>query len=137
MDKKLLLIGGIFILAFLSFMGVVFLDEPIGRLTRAANPDRQPSLQTSLLFAWPLEIPADGQTKSDITVFVRDADGQGMENQQVRITSTIGIIDQPNTTTDSNGEATFSLTSSSIGIANIEAFVDNTKLPRKVSVQIK
>ena len=137
MDRKLLVLGSIFILTFASFMGVLFFNEPITRLTRAANPNKKPSPQTSLLFAWPLTIDADGKAKSEISVFIRDADGKALEGQPVRITSSIGLIGQPNTTTDSAGKAVFNLTSTTKGIANIEAFVDNTKLLKKITVQCK
>ncbi len=137
MDRKLILLGAIFILAFISFISVVFLNEPIARLTRAANPSRQPSAQTSLIFAWPLTVEADGNTKSEISVFIRDAEGRGLENQEVRITASAGRLNSPSAVSDSTGKAVFNLTSDTPGVANIEAFVDNTKLLRKVSVQFK
>lgn len=137
MDRKLLILGGIFILTFLSFMSVLFLNDPIGRFTRAANPNSQPSQATSLVFAWPLSIPADGTTKSDISVFICDANGKGLEGKSVRVTSSIGIINKTSALTDTNGKAIFSLTSTTKGIANIEAFVDNTKLLKSITVQLK
>ncbi|CAN5220727.1 hypothetical protein BH09PAT2_BH09PAT2_02600 [soil metagenome] len=137
MDRKLVILGGIFILAFLSFISVIFLNEPIARLTRAANPNKQPSSQTSLIFAWPLTATADGKTKSDITVFIRDTDGRGIEGKQVNLTSTVGLLNRPTAITDSTGKAIFSVTSTSSGLATIEAAVDNTKLLRKVTVDFK
>ncbi|MBP7966934.1 Ig-like domain-containing protein [Candidatus Woesebacteria bacterium] len=137
MDRKLWILGGIFLLTFLSFMSVIFLNDPIARLTRAANPNTRPSLQTSLVFAWPLNTVADGKAKSEITIFIRDTAGRGLEGQQVRITSSLGMLAQATSTTDSTGKATFNLTSTSKGIANIEAFVDNTRLLKTVTVQFK
>ena len=137
MDRKLLILGGIFILAFISFISVVFLNDPIARLTRAANPNTKPSPQMSLLFAWPLSTNADGKAKSEITVFIRDTTDRGLEGQPVRVTSSLGSLSNATSTTDSTGKATFSLTSTSKGIANIEGFVDNTKLLKTVTVQFK
>lgn len=137
MDRKLLILGIIFFVAFISFVSVVFLDEPIARFTRAADPNTRPSPQTSLIFAWPLDLAADGKAKSDITVFIRDRNGRGLEGQRVRITTSLGTLNRSNAITDNTGKAIVSLTSSDPGIANIDAFVDNTKLLRTISVQFK
>ena len=137
MDRKLLVLGGILIVTVISFMSLLFLNDPIAQFTRAANPNTNPSASTSLIFVWPLNIAADGKEKSEISVFIRDANGRGIEGQQVRVTASMGTVSAVSSTTDTSGKATFALTSTTQGIANIEAFVDNTKLLKKVTVQFK
>lgn len=137
MDKKLVVLGGIVIVTFLSFMTVIFLNDPITRLTRAANPTSQPSASMSLIFAWPLNVAGNGKEKSTITVFIRDSSGRALEGKEVRITSSLGAIANDTATTDTAGKATFTVTSNTPGISTIEATVDTTKLLKKVTVQFK
>ena len=137
MDRKLLLLSIVFMIAFISFTSYVIFREPIGRFTRAAITNTTPSLQESLIFAWPLKLPADGKTQSEITIFIRDEDGRGLQERQVRVASTIGTFSNPTALTGTDGKVTFKLTSTTNGIAEIDATVDNIKLQRKVTVQFE
>lgn len=135
MDKKLIGLSTLFILAFLLFTGYVFFSGSLNVLTRASNVNNQPSNQSSLIFAWPLSVPADGETESEVTVFIRNAEGKGLEGHQVQITSSIGSISPSQVSTDTEGKAVFKLSSTTPGVAELDATVDNSELLRKISVE--
>ena len=90
MDKKLIGLSTLFIIAFVLFTGYVFFSGTLSTLTRASSQDNVPSQESSLIFAWPLTVPADGSAVSDVTVFVRNTDGKGLEGHLVTLTSTVG-----------------------------------------------
>ena len=136
MDNKLLGLTFIVIAAFAIFLGFVFLNEPISRLISASG-ETDPSSQNSLIFAWPLEVIADGKSTSEITIFVRDAEGRGLAGHEVNITATNGAIQEGLITTDTQGKAIFHISSQTPGIAQIEALVDKVKLQRNISVQFQ
>lgn len=135
MDKKILIFGILFIIVFAAYMVITIFRIPI--FTQAANDTRQADIGTSLIFAWPLELKADGTERSEITVFIRDNNGRGLDNRQVRLTSSLGNLQNNQATTDSQGKTVFSLTSTTIGVAQIEAFVDNRKLQKTISVKFE
>ncbi len=137
MDKKLIGLALLFVTAFLLFTGYVFFSGSFNVLTRASVADNTPSNQSSLIFAWPLSVPADGETISEVTVFVRNSEGKGLEGQSVTLTSSLGTIQSPTLMTDTDGKAIFNLTSTSPGVAEINAMVDNKKLLRKITVEFK
>lgn len=137
MDKKLIGLSTLFVLAFLVFTGYVFFSGSFNVLTRAAVENTNPSEQNSLIFAWPLSLPADGQSSSEVTVFVRNVDGKGLEGKQVTLTTSVGSFQAGSAVTDTDGKAIFNLTSSSPGVAEIDAMVDNKKLLRKITVEFK
>lgn len=137
MDKKLLILGIIFMVAFIAFSGYVVFQQPIARLTRAANPQAAVSPQTSLIFAWPLSVKADNKTNSEISVFVRDSQGRGLAEKRVQIQATVGKLTQQSAITDSDGKAIFKITSDVPGVAEITATVDTTRLQRTVSVKFE
>lgn len=137
MDKKLLSLMSLFILTFGVFAGVVVFNKPLTQLTRAKE-EAIPSLKNSLVFAWPLELDADGTTASTITVFIRTDLSKPLTGKPVTLTSTLGAVKEQSVTTDAEGRAVFTLTSAEKGIAELQAFIDNTSpLERKISVKFK
>jgi len=136
MDKRLLWMSVSFFIVFLLFSAYVFFTGSITTLTRAAE-DTAPSLQKSLIFAWPLKLSADGNTASKITVFIRNKNGKALEDQLVKITSTLGDIQEGQIPTDTQGEALFHISSDVIGVAEIEAFVDNRRLIRNITIKFE
>lgn len=135
MDKKLLILGLLFIVTFIVYMLIAFFRIPIFSFTQAANDNRAADISNSLIFAWPLEMEANAETPSEITVFIRDNQGKGIPEKQVRVTSSLGQLEGTPATTDDQGKVTFLLTSTTPGIAQVEAFVDNRKLQKTISVQ--
>jgi len=136
MDNKLLGLTFIVIAAFAIFLGFVFLNKPLSQLIRASG-ETDPSSQNSLIFAWPLQVVADGKSTSEVTIFVRDQDGRGLAGHEVSVTASSGSIQEGLLTTDDQGKAIFHVSSQTPGVAKIEALVDNTKLQRSISVQFQ
>lgn len=134
MDNKLIILSSIFFVVFLGFAVYLFTDGSVAQFTRA-DISSEISLQKSLIFAWPLTVPADGTSQSEITVFVRNESGGGLPEQPVKVTSQVGLIKEGEVLTDSDGRAIFHLFSDATGVAEIEAFVNNKRLPRKITVQ--
>ncbi|HRN70490.1 MAG TPA: Ig-like domain-containing protein [Candidatus Woesebacteria bacterium] len=135
MDKKILIFGILFIIIVAVYIVIAVFRIPI--FTQAANDSRQADIGTSLIFAWPLELKADDTERSEITVFIRDNSGRGLSNKQVKLTSSLGKLQNAQATTDEQGKTVFSLTSNTIGVAQIEAFVDNRKLQKTISVKFE
>ncbi|MDA1317016.1 MAG: Ig-like domain-containing protein [bacterium] len=136
MDKKLLWMSIILVLAFTLFASYVFFGGSLTNLARASE-ETEPSLQQSLIFAWPLNVPANGTAETEVTVFIRNNESKGLNEQQVKIASSIGTVKEGEIITDAEGKAVFHVSSSVVGVAEIEAFVDNKRLLRKISVQFE
>lgn len=137
MDKTLGALLVVFFLSFTIFITVVFFNKPLARFTRAKE-DFLPSSSNSLVFAYPLAVKADGVTSSTINIFVRSDKGMPVKEQKVALTSTLGDIQEKDGTTDDQGKATFHLTSSSAGVADIEVLVGGSlKLTQKLSVKFE
>jgi hypothetical protein len=137
MDSKLIGLSVLFFLGFSIFTGYVFFSGSLNVATRASNVDNATSIQNSLIFAWPLSVPADGETTSEVSVFVRNQENRGLEGKIVRIEGSPAIFESASANTDTDGKAVFRITSSTSGVAEISAIVDNRKLERTVSVEFK
>lgn len=136
MDKKLATLGAVLFISFLIFAVYIFFDGTPSTLIRASE-STTPSVQTSLVFAWPLTVTADGVSESEITVYIRNKDNKGVAAKPVSIQTDLGVVKEKIVTSDSDGKAVFHLTSSEKGIAEIVSLVDNKKLLRKVSVKFE
>ncbi|MFA9288501.1 MAG: Ig-like domain-containing protein [Weeksellaceae bacterium] len=134
MDKKLTGFFILFLLAFIGFISYMFLNEPIGRLTRASE-STEPSSTESLIFAWPLQLAADGAAETEVTVFVRNTEGEGVPEQTVTLSTTVGTVVESQLVTDTEGKALFHISSAQPGVAAITASVNNQPLNRTVTVQ--
>src|SRR3990167_4321292 len=115
MDNKLIILSSIFFVVFLGFAVYLFTDGSIAQFTRA-DISSEISLQKSLIFAWPLSVPADGTSQSEITVFIRNEDGGGLPEQPVKITSRVGLVKEGEVLTDSDGQAIFHIFSDATGV---------------------
>jgi len=134
MDKKL---GGlllVFFLLFTVFASSVLFNTQLSSITRAKE-DFAPSAKTSLLFAFPLLVKADGTTVSTISVFVRSDKGMPVKNQKVQITASLGNISATEITTDDKGKATTTVVSSNPGLSTITALIGGTiKISQPLSI---
>ncbi len=137
MDKKLLGLSSLLLIAFLGFTGYVLWNGTFNVQTRASIENKVVSEQNSLIFAWPLSVPADNTTSSEVTVFVRNADGKGLEGQMVRINPSLGTVSPQSASSDTDGKAVFTLTAGNVGISTLEAVVNNKNLARKITVEFK
>lgn len=134
MDKKLLSLVVVFILLFSAFTISVFFNKQLQTITRAKG-FYTPSGQKSLIFAFPLEVKANGKDFSKISVFVRNEEGVPISNKRVSIQTNLGVIEPINDTTDKTGKAEFKITSSEEGIAVIKAEVENIPIQQQVSIK--
>lgn len=135
MDKTLVGLMMIFFLAFTVFITFVVFNEQLSTVTRASTDFV--SAEKSLVFAWPLSLKADGVEESEITVFIRSEDGRSIEGKTVTLETTLGEVLEDTVVTDKGGKALFTLTSSSPGVAEITAIVDNSTVTRTVSVKFE
>ena len=135
MDKTLLGLMMIFFVAFTVFITFVVFNKQFTSAARASN--QIISSEKSLMFAWPLDLKADGKDTTLLTIFIRDEDGKAIADKTVRIQSSIGTVREPASVTDKGGKALFHITSDAAGVAEIQALVDNTPIRRKISVKFE
>lgn len=122
MDKKLGALLFIFFLLFTVFASSMLFNKSLVSFTRAKE-DYTPSAKSSLLFAFPLLLKADGQTKSTISVFIRSDKGMPVKDQKVVISASVGQLETSEITTDEKGKATVTLTSTTPGTSTVNAAI--------------
>ncbi len=137
MDKKILIFGMLFMIIFVAYIVITIFKIPIFSLTQAANENKEADISTSLIFAWPLEVKADGKERSEVSVFIRDNNGRGIPEKDVRLSASLGDIQSTQSQTDSQGKIVFYISSTTNGVAQIEALVDNRKLQKTISVKFE
>ncbi|PIQ72068.1 hypothetical protein COY13_02105 [Candidatus Roizmanbacteria bacterium CG_4_10_14_0_2_um_filter_36_35] len=135
MDKKLASLLILFLLIFGLFIGLVVFNQPIRTFTRASE-ELIPSSESSLIFAWPLTAKAGNKEKVDINIFVRNAKNLPLANKKVSLEANLGTVAAVSDITDKSGKATFSLTSSDPGVAEIKGIIDN-QIQIKQNITIK
>lgn len=137
MDKKLVGLMLIFMLAFGLFTTITVFNKPLTNLTKAKE-EFLPSSESSLLFAWPLTAKADATYTVQINVFVRNTTNIPLPNKRVHLNTTLGTVKDNDIETDKAGKATFVVNSDSPGFADLSAIVDNqVQLKQKVSVKFE
>jgi len=134
MDNKIAGLLFLFFLAFSLFITVVIFNQPLSQLTRAKE-DSLPSIEKSLIFAWPLNTDINNQVT--VNVFVRNEKGFPLANKNVVLQSTLGNISPNFAKTDANGKASFNLVSINPGISEVSATVEGNSLKQKVSIKFK
>lgn len=138
MDKKLLALISLFFISFAFFAGLTIFNEPLNTLIRAKE-DFIPSPVRSKIIAWPLSsLKANGVSESEINVFVVSQSDKPVPNKQVTLTSTLGNLRETSATTDNNGKATLHISSTTPGVAQIQAVVEpDISLNQKVTIQFE
>ena len=137
MDKKLVGLMVVFVVFFAVFTVAVVFKSPIQTFTRAAS-ELVPSSDKSLLFSWPKTIKADGKETVTIDVLVRNGETVPIANKEVKLSTTLGKIENDTQTTNKLGRATFTITSDVKGTGEISAIADgSTQLINKVSVKFE
>lgn len=134
MDKKLIGLLVVFFLLFATFISSIVFNQSLVSFTRAKE-DFAPSVDASLLFAFPLLTKADGKAKCTISVFLRSDKGMPVKDRKVVMSATIGDLSEPTITTDEKGKATVTLTSKEAGSSVVSASIDGTlKLKQTLSI---
>lgn len=123
MDRKFVILLGVFFVLFGLFISLILFERPLIRFTRAQLDT--PSSEKSIIFAWPLKLAADGVAESTVTVFVRNNNGDEFGKRAVTLTSTMGQLSETTVVADKLGKAEFKIKSSSPGVAEIKAVIDN------------
>ena len=125
---------GVFFLSFLLFISLIFFRDQVSLFARATE-DLQPSIDKSLIFAWPLQSKVTSSTPVKVTVFVRSITGKPIENKVVIISTSLGQLNVSSGTSDKLGKVEFELTSNTSGKAILEEKIDNS-LQIKQSVTV-
>lgn len=122
MDKKLGTLLFVFFILFTIFASAIIFNKSLVSFTRAKE-DFAPSAKSSLLFAFPLLLKADGVAKTTINVFIRSDKGMPVKNQSVMVSASLGQLSSPEITTDDKGKGIVTLTSTTPGTSVISATI--------------
>lgn len=138
MDKKFMALMLVFFLVFGVFVTTTLFNKQISNIARAST-ETDPSAQTSLIFAWPLT--AKVGNKVEVNVFIRNANNLPLDKKPVKLVTNLGLVNgRPESTSESDktGKVNFTLSSDTVGIAELTAFVNNNiQLIQKVSVKFE
>ena len=128
----------LFFVVFGVFISTTLLNGKIGNFARAST-ETDPSSTTSLIFAWPLTATVGDNV--DVNIFVRNANNLPLDKKQVKLVTSLGLINGASESvseSDKTGKVSFVLSSNSIGIAELTAFVNgNIQLSQKVTVKFE
>lgn len=137
MDKKLLGLVVVFFVIFILFTTAIIFQKPLTQAIRATE-ENTPSGASSLIFAWPLSEKADGVSQVKIDVFVRSKSNRLISKKTVKITTTLGNIQPVSSVSDDVGKTTFIITSSTPGVAELSAIIDNSiTLQKTLSIKFE
>lgn len=138
MDKKFIALMVLFVVVFGVFITTTLFSKNFAGFARASAAS-DPSAQTSLIFAWPLTAKVGDRV--EVNVFVRSASNAPLDKKQVKLVTNFGSIGGAQESTvesDKTGKASFVLTSDSLGVAELTAFVGgNVQLVQKVTVKFE
>ena len=138
MDKKFIALMVLFFIVFGIFItNTLFSKQLMGFARASAATD--PSPKTSLIFAWPLT--AKVGDKINVNVFVRNSSNSPVDNKPIKLVTNLGLINGAQESTiesDKTGKVNFILTSNTIGLAELTAYVNgNIPLDQKVSIKFE
>ncbi len=111
--------------------------EVFGNPGNESDPEVSPTLST--LVQDTNSIPADGSSIAQITVTINDTNGNPMPNTPVLLQKVEGAgapnITPPSTNTDLNGQATFSVSSDTPGLARFAATSSNIAITQTLNLE--
>ena len=126
-----------FIVFGIFITNTLFSKQLMGFARASAATD--PSPKTSLIFAWPLT--AKVGDKINVNVFVRNSSNSPVDNKPIKLVTNLGLINGAQESTiesDKTGKVNFILTSNTIGLAELTAYVNgNIPLDQKVSIKFE
>jgi len=108
-----------------------------GAATDGGSGSASFSSERSSISADPLSVPADGASKSAITVTLRDSLGAALSGRKIILNPSRGSTDSFSPAyvyTDSSGQASFTLWSSTYGDSAVGALVSGVSLGKSVTV---
>ncbi len=132
MDKKLVGLITVFLLVFGVFMTYIFARQSGGSLSIRANQSKIASCPNSFLFA----TNVDSNNRSEtVTAYVRDDASNGLANLAFQCTSTLGSLSPDNLVTNKMGQASFTLSSTTPGVATVSCTLPCGLFSRSVTVK--
>lgn len=133
----------LFLLIGLFLIAWFLVPRAIVLLTQATKSSKY-SLSNSYIFAAPLSVDADGETKIRVNAFLLNNEGRGVADKQVSldIAPKAGADGSPQVssvqpTTDKFGKAVFEVVSSTPGQFVATAVVDGMEIPQTVTLTFR
>ncbi|PJE63554.1 hypothetical protein COU89_02710 [Candidatus Roizmanbacteria bacterium CG10_big_fil_rev_8_21_14_0_10_45_7] len=134
--KAWLLLGGLLLLLSIS-ANVRFIVGSRATLRQGSGVAGL-SQENSYLFVSPLKARADGKDRIRLSVIVLDAQGKGVSNQDVMVTTKPSIpYEGIQIKTDLYGRAVYDLYTTSVGSYEITANVAGNRIGEPVTVQFE
>src|SRR3989339_485371 len=122
-DKKFNIIIGVFLLLFISISYLSLSNNRLPIFTQASN--KELDINKTVVIISKLETLADSNDQSIITVFTRNSQSAGIENQRVDISTSLGTLSNSTMLSDNYGKTEFQITSDITGTAELSILVNN------------
>jgi len=143
-SKGLLIFFLLLSLVGLFLLAKYVVPKMIVYLTKATKSTKY-SLINSYIFGSPLVVPADGQTKVRISVFLLNNQGMGVASKAISLSSSpksTGVggnvqISEIQSMTDNFGKAVFEASSQFVGQFVVTAMVDGAAFPQTVTLTFR
>ncbi|OGK67716.1 hypothetical protein A2403_01165 [Candidatus Roizmanbacteria bacterium RIFOXYC1_FULL_41_16] len=132
-DKKFNIIIGVFLLLFISISYLSLSNSRLPIFTQASN--KEVDINKTVVIISKLEALADSNDQSVITVFTRNSQSVGIENQRVDISTSLGTLSNSTMLSDNYGKTEFQITSDITGTAELSILVNNQPVLSQYSIK--
>ena len=132
-DKKFNIIIGVFLLLFISISYLSLSNSRLPIFTQASN--KEVDINKTVVIISKLEALADSNDQSVITVFTRNSQSVGIENQRVDISTSLGTLSNSTMLSDNYGKTEFRITSDITGTAELSILVNNQPVLSQYSIK--
>ncbi len=129
-QRQLVLLYILFFLLAASTIGIMMFEQPVQRIIRASSTD--PSREKSLILSD--KILARPTDKVQITVFIRNDQGEGLPNKTVLVRADKGLFTSTTGITDNAGKATFTLGSEGAEKSIVSASTEGIDVSNTITV---
>ena len=132
-DKKFNIIIGVFLLLFISISYLSLSNSRLPIFTQASN--KEVDINKTVVIISKLEALADSNDQSVITVFTRNSQSVGIENQRVDISTSLGTLSNSTMLSDNYGKTEFRIASDITGTAELSILVNNQPVLSQYSIK--
>ena len=132
-DKKFNIIIGVFLLLFISISYLSLSNSRLPIFTQASN--KEVDINKTVVIISKLEALANSNDQSVITVFTRNSQSVGIENQRVDISTSLGTLSNSTMLSDNYGKTEFQITSDITGTAELSILVNNQPVLSQYSIK--
>ncbi|PJE63391.1 hypothetical protein COU89_03605 [Candidatus Roizmanbacteria bacterium CG10_big_fil_rev_8_21_14_0_10_45_7] len=129
-QRQLVLLYILFFLLAASTIGIMMFEQPVQRIIRASSTD--PSREKSLILAD--KILARPSDKVQITVFIRNDQGEALPNKSVQVRVDNGLLTSTTAITDDSGKAIFTLGSNGAEKSVVTASTEGIDVSNTITV---